>query len=262
MERIAAAGYHEDYRKNVLLNAFAVYDNKVKRHMDGYCPLNRPSGNRKIERRKEKIKKKREWGTKGGFIAPIIVPTTPDGELAKMLRSVAESEKEFGIKFKIVEKGGMTIENIFQTSNPTASGSCGKFDCIMDDQNGRNCHKSNVMYDWTCNNCPSSYVGETSRNTRSSEHIKKASDKKEESFIHNLQLQSHNGDQPNFSVKVLKLFQDAFSRQVYEGVYIWRNIDYYKTLTYIMICEILGDDWCKSHVNNQNFQFYQLFISI
>ena len=98
------------------------------------------------------------------------------------------------------------------------------------------------MYDWTCNNCPSSYVGETSRNTRSSEHIKKASDKKEESFIHNLQLQSHNGDQPNFSVKVLKLFQDAFSRQVYEGVYIWRNIDYYKTLTYIMICEILGDD--------------------
>ena len=96
-----------------------------------------------------------------------------------------------------MEKGGMTVEKLFQTSNPTASGSCGKPDCIMDSQSGRNCHKSNVMYEWVCNGCPSSYIGETSRNffTRSSEHLKKANDKKEDSFIHNHQLQSHNGDQ-------------------------------------------------------------------
>ena len=83
MERMAAAGYNEDYRKHVLLNSFAVYDSKVKRHIDGECPLNRPSGYRKKERRKEKQKKKRDWGTKGGFIAPIIIPATPNGELAK-----------------------------------------------------------------------------------------------------------------------------------------------------------------------------------
>ena len=249
MGRMAAAGYHEDYRKHVLLNAFAIFDNKLKRHMDGECPLNRPSGYRKIERRKEKIRKKKDWGTKGGYIAPIIVPATPDGELAKMLRSVAEKEKDSGIKFKIVEKGGLTIEKLFQTSNPTASGSCGKPDCMMDSQNGRNCHKSNVMYEWVCKDCPSSYIGETSRNfyTRSSEHLKKASDRKEDSFIHNHQIQSHNGNQPNFSVKVLKSFQDAFSRQVYEGVYIRRNknnplntkLDYYQTSTYNMRREML-----------------------
>ena len=83
--------------------------------------------------------------------------------------------------------------------------------------------------------------------TRSSEHLKKASDRKEDSFIHNHQIQSHNGNQPNFSVKVLKSFQDAFSRQVYEGVYIRRNknnplntkLDYYQTSTYNMRREML-----------------------
>ena len=250
MKRMAAAGYHEDYRKHVLLNAFAVYDSKVKRHVDGECPLNRPTGYRKIQRRKEKTKKKQNWGTKGGFIAPIIIPATQNGELAKMLRTVAESEKESGIKFKIVEKGGMTVEKLFQNSNPTASGSCHKPDCIMNSQEGnKKCHKSNVMYEWVCNKCPSSYIGETSRNfyTRSLEHMKKANDMKDDSFIHSHQVQAHNGAQPDYSVKVLKTFQDAFSRQVYEGVYIRRNqnnplntkLDYYQTSTYNMRREIL-----------------------
>ena len=222
---------------------------KLNRHIDGECPLNRPSGYRKKERRKEKQKKKRDWGTKGGFIAPIIVPATPNGELAKMLRSAAESEKESGIKFKIVEKGEMTLEKLFQSSNPTASGSCGKDDCIMDRDGGSKCHKTNVLYEWVCKACPSSYIGETSRNfyTRSLEHLKKASDRKDDSFINSHQSQAHNGAHPEYSVKVLKSFQDAFSRQVYEGVYIRRNpnqplntkLDYYQTSTYNMRREIL-----------------------
>ena len=110
MVRMAKAGYHQEYRKNVLLNAFAVYDSKIKKHIDGECPLNRPPGYKKVERQKAKVQKKRNWSTKGGFIAPIIVPSTPDSELAKMLREVAEKESEAGIRFKVVEKGGMTIE--------------------------------------------------------------------------------------------------------------------------------------------------------
>ena len=38
------------------------------------------------------IQKKRDWGTKGGYIAPIIVYATPNSELAKSLREIAESE--------------------------------------------------------------------------------------------------------------------------------------------------------------------------
>ena len=44
------------------------------------------------------------------------MPSTPDSELAKMLREVAEKESEAGIKFKVVEKGGTTIEKMLQNS--------------------------------------------------------------------------------------------------------------------------------------------------
>ena len=93
-----------------------------------------------------------------------------------MLREAADSEKDSGIRFKIVEKGGMSIEKLLQSSNPTASGKCNKNDCIVDKQGGKNCHKSNVMYEWKCKSCYSSYIGETSRNvySRSAEHLTKA----------------------------------------------------------------------------------------
>ena len=49
------AGYHEDYRKHVLLNALAIYDKKVRDDLDGTCPLNRPTGYQKVERKKQRI---------------------------------------------------------------------------------------------------------------------------------------------------------------------------------------------------------------
>ena len=41
--------------------------------------------------------KKRNWSTKGGYTAPINVPATPNGELARMLKTVAESEQASGL---------------------------------------------------------------------------------------------------------------------------------------------------------------------
>ena len=168
-----------------------------------------------------------------------------------MLREVAENESEAGIKFKVVEKGGMTIEKMLQNSNPTASGKCGKSNCIMDNQpgGGKQCHKSNVMYEWKCEQCESSYIGETSRNfySRSLEHIEKSNTNSDDSFISNHQKECHDGGQPQFNVKVIKTFQDPLSRQVAEGVYIRRNpnnslntkLDFYQASTYRVRREVL-----------------------
>ena len=111
----------------------------------------------------------------------------------------------------------------------------------MDQQNeeGKFCYKSNVLYEWKCISCNSKYIGETSKNfyTRSLEHLEKSDQKAVDSFINNHQIEAHNGEQPSFSVKVLKSFKDPLSRQVYEGVHI-RNcnedslntkLDYYQT---------------------------------
>ena len=64
----------------------------------------------RIERKKSKMAKKHNWSTKGGYIAPIMVPSTPNGELASVLREVVEQEKQSGLRFKIVETGGGVSE--------------------------------------------------------------------------------------------------------------------------------------------------------
>ena len=71
MERMAAAGYNEDYRKHVLLNSFAVYDSKVKRHIDGECPLNRPSGYRKKEGERKNRRRKEIGELKVVLLPPL-----------------------------------------------------------------------------------------------------------------------------------------------------------------------------------------------
>ena len=120
----------------------------------------------------------------------------------------------------------------------------------MDQQSegGKQCHKSNVLYEWTCRNCGDTYTGETSRNfyTRAKEHLEKAEKDALNSFISNHQSEHHNGDMPDFKVKVLKSFKDPLSRQVYEGIYIRRQDtaslntkqDYYQASSYRMNREV------------------------
>ena len=128
MKRMMAGGYHEKYRENVLRNALAVYDSKLKDDAEGSVPLNRPRGFRKAERRKEKRRKRNSWGTKGGHIAPIIVPSTPNGELARRLRKV-EEETIPGLKFKEAERGRKTVGWQLQNTNLKGSSGCQEVKC-------------------------------------------------------------------------------------------------------------------------------------
>ena len=51
------------------------------------CPINIPAGYEKIKK-KDKVEKKKNWSKKGVYIAPIIVPATPNGELARMIKKL------------------------------------------------------------------------------------------------------------------------------------------------------------------------------
>ena len=141
-------------------------------HDSGVRPLYRPRDWQAEERRINKKKKKNNWSSKGGYIAPIMVPSTPGGELCNILKEVAEMEaKDGGMKFKVVEKGGRSVQREVQKSNPTATPGCSSDDCPAC-QGGRgdggNCRKSNVQYEMECLECPETnptvYVGETARN--------------------------------------------------------------------------------------------------
>ena len=229
--RMMMAGYNEPYRKVTLERALAIFDKMKQRDLEGTEPMNRPKDWQVTMRRKKKQKKKNNWSTRGGYLAPIIIPSTPNSELLKMLREVAANESEQGLRFRIQEKGGTTIKNLVQRSNPTVSPGCQDGGCMacQSEGGGGNCRKSNVQYEMSCNLCPSDnpslYIGETARNlfTRSKEHLANYASRNRESFMRKHQVDHHYGAEAAFSAKVTASFQDCLSRQVSEGVYIRRN---------------------------------------
>ena len=163
MGRMMQAGYSENYRMHVLKNALARYDKRLEDDKNGVSPMNRPTGYNLIERKKQKKLKKKNWYAKGGYTAPLFVPATPNSELYNLLKPIAESENEAGIKVRLVEKGGPTIGKMLQRPNPSASEGCGKEECKMCSQpgGGKMCHKLNAVYKYECNLDGYSYVGES-----------------------------------------------------------------------------------------------------
>ena len=232
MVRMMHAGYTEMTRKLTLTHALAILNKLRAEDQDGTRPLYRPRNWNKEERRKDKKRKRHNWSTKGGHIAPIFVPPTPNGELAKKLREIAEKEVDAGVKFKIVETGGSSIKSQLQKPNPTASPGCEEPDCLPC-KNGRgtggNCRQSNVEYEFECQLCPENsrgvYLGETSRNlySRAKEHLSNYRTGGEKSFIRKHQLKKHNGEEGVFKAKVTASYRDCLSRQVGEGVSIRRS---------------------------------------
>ena len=102
----------------------------VEEDNTGLRPLYRPKEYERNERRVEKHKKKHSWANRGGYIAPIFVPPTPNGDLANELKQIAESEAEAGVNFRIVETGGRSIKSMIQQSNPTGTSGCEDGDCL------------------------------------------------------------------------------------------------------------------------------------
>ena len=213
--------------------AVAIFDKMKKEEEDGIQPINRPKDWQLDERRKEKQRKRHTWSTQGGYIAPIIIPSTPNSELLTMLREVAEAESEKGLRFKILERGGLPVKRKVQNSNPTATTGCQSGDCLAckgeSGQSGM-CRKSNVQYQMHCNLCVEDsqciYVGETARNlyTRSKEHVQNYRRRRNgESFMKKHQMDRHHGAEADFGAKVTGVFRDCLSRQVSEGVFIKRS---------------------------------------
>ena len=231
MARMMLAGYDQIYRKRTLEQALRIYERIVKEEKEGVRPMHRPKDWKKEERRRAKSKKEKNWATKDGCVAPIIIPSTPNSELLMMLREVAQAEALPGLKFKIVEKGGRKVRRTVQNSNPTASSSCQAGDCLVckgGSGAGLSCRKSNVVYEIGCQQCPEDsqavYVGETARNvyTRGREHTKNYDQKKAESFMLRHQTDRHALAEADFKARVVGSYRDCLSRQIAEGVQIRR----------------------------------------
>ena len=230
MQRMKDAGYGEGYRKRILQQGLAIFDSKIKEEEKGQRPVYRPKSWRKEERRKKKKEKKHEWATEGGFIAPIFVPASPGGELARRMKKVALEEKKGIVNFKIVEMGGRTLKRELQKSNPLATPGCGREECIgcnRERGEGGHCMRNNINYEIECQLCkettPTVYIGETARNlyTRGGEHLQKKGN--EDSFMKKHMNEKHPGAENDFVARVTHSNKDCLTRQVREGVLIRRT---------------------------------------
>ena len=220
-------------RRDVLQHAARIYGMMRREEEDETRPMYRPKSFQRVERRKAKNAKRHSWSSRGGYIAPIFVPSTPGGELASILRTVVEEEGRCsGLMFKIIEQGGVTVKKRVQKSNPTATPGCADLDCIPckgGRGGGGNCRQSNIEYSMDCSLCPDDrptvYHGETSRNlyTRAAEHYRNYHKKEEENWILKHQMEVHGGAQAQFTAKVTNSFRDCLTRQISEAVTIRRS---------------------------------------
>ena len=147
MLRMMQHGYPQQYRVDTLIRALRIYDHMVEEERKGIRPLFRPKDWNIPARRKEKEKKKYNWSTKGGHIAPIFVPPTPNGELANYLK----------VHFKIIETGGISLRSILQKSNPLKTLGCDNADCLPCKEGrgaGGDCEGGGVNYEIECQKCP------------------------------------------------------------------------------------------------------------
>ena len=159
-------GYPEKYRIDTLTRALRIYDKMVNDDKDGTRPLYRPKEWNIVARRKEKEIKKYDWSTRGGHIAPIFVPPTPNSELAQMLKTIADSEAEAGVHFKVIETGGLSLRSALQKSNPLETAGCDSPDCLPCKHGrgeGGNCEGCGINNEIECQLCPeeskSVYIG-------------------------------------------------------------------------------------------------------
>ena len=166
----------------------------------------------------------------------LFVEQTPGGELARRLREAEQRLADItGWRVKVVEKSGTTLKQLLHKSNPWSGGLCGRegcFPCQAGDVDG-DCFRRNILYETSCNQCKQRgqervYVGESSRSSyeRGGEHADDYRKETSDSHMHKHATTDHHGEEnPTFSFKVVKSFQNALARQVSEAVRLRKRGD-------------------------------------
>ena len=151
MARMQAVGYDKSFRVQVLKSAFAAYDRMKEEEENGVRPMYRSRNWKRNERRKEKLKKAKNWYKTGGNESVLFITATPGSELKELLqKEIAKS------KFKIkVEKSGKKIVRLLQKNNPFAKKRCGKEDCLIcTEDGGGSCRETGITYSIDCTGVP------------------------------------------------------------------------------------------------------------
>ena len=225
MKKMQYSGYKQPMRYDVTKSAFNAYKTMMENEANNIRPINRPKNWNRLDRIRQKVKKRSEWYKQGGFDSVLFIPSTPKGKLKHMCE---DAIKKSGIRIKVVERTGRTLKSQLQTSNPFKEGGCGREDCFICTTTGKgNCQAESITYRIEClgDNCRKKrYKGETARNgyTRGHKHLTDLAGRNtDNSPLWRHCLEEHNGEEQRFQMSVSGSYRDdAMLRQIAEAVQI------------------------------------------
>ena len=225
-KRMQAPGYNEEHRYNVARSAFNANEKMKGVAEDGIRPLYRKKDWKYIERRKEKMGRRKKWY--GNYDAVMFIPTTPKSELK---RRYDEEIKRRNMKIRVVEKSGMKLKDMLQKKDIGSGGQCDG-DCFIctTSQKG-DCMASGVTYKIQCDSVHPEgtyeYNGKTMKNgySRGVEHRTQLNKRTGDSVLWRHCVEKHDGVMQRFSMSVRdKCRNDPTLLQIMEAIRI-RDID-------------------------------------
>ena len=223
MARMQASGYDHEFRLEVLKSAMKAYSKLKERENEGGL-LHRPRMFQRIERRKERLEKKKNWFGKK-YETVLFVPATPDSELQKNLQRTIN---ETNVKIKVVERSGTKLVRLLQRNDPFKEKMCPKSaKCLVcSGERPGGCRDNGVTYRIKCEtDCEYEYTGQTSENgyTRGERHLQEYRNHYEKSALWKHVANVHGGDQKMFHMEIVdKVRNDPTKRQILEAVRMQR----------------------------------------
>ena len=227
--KLKNSGYVKKYISEIIESGFAAFDKQLKANDEGVTPLYRPREWNRETRDKEKKQKVSNWFKTGGFEHKLLIPSTPNGELKKLIEKNTELLNT-KLKIKLIEESGIPLLNVLQKNVAKND----KLPCedienclqCSNDDIGK-CRISYITYKLEClePECPFIYFGETNRNGYSRGSEKNSQSKTitgiEKSVISSHAFTHHDGKEIKVKMKMLNRYRaDPTGRQNAEAILI------------------------------------------
>jgi hypothetical protein len=242
LAKMLMSGYGERERLTFIKRSLERYAKKVSEKETKGIPMYRRDSYDRVNRQTKKVKKKTEWANNKNQknMVPLFVPCTQNSILKKEIQEVV---KISGEQIKVVERGGKSIKEMLQRSNPGRSNMCHDATCPVCGQTEGgetqflkgSCRSDGINYTGTCLTCQLAgirkvYHGESSRNlfTRSQEHRrdyeKRDFNNKFKSVWRKHDISDHGGMESSTRFQVTHSSrQDPLERQLIESLKIERE---------------------------------------
>ena len=241
------SGYSAEKRLKVLQDGTNAFDKQVERDQSGVCPLYRPKGYDKVNRRNKKRLSRVSWYRPHDTV--IFIPPSPKSELKQKLQEIAKkTEDECGIKVRLVERAGLKLQHL--VPGLKCQSACQEEKCFLHMSGSKGNHRADgVVYKGDCKTClekgPSSfpdqngtinrvnvrkpgtksaYFGESSRNTlvRGEQHLAAIEnpDLHPDNAFAQHSIKYHQGETPEYCLSIVGCHSRPLERQIWEGVLI------------------------------------------